>query len=110
MNRKSSYDPESLVQTLAQRKAETVAAQFESALILGCDSATVNGEIYGKPDSPESAIARWQKMSGQVGALFGHALIDLSHRRTLIRCQVTRVYFAQMSDRAIKAYVATGEP
>ena len=105
-------DLESLVQTLAQRKAETVAAQFESALILGCDSLMlVNGEIYGKPDSPESAIARWQKMSGQVGELYtGHALIDLSHRRTLIRCQVTRVYFAQMSDRAIKAYVATGEP
>lgn len=105
-------DLESLVQTLAQRKAETVAAQFESALILGCDSLMlVNGEIYGKPDSPESAIARWQKMSGQVGDLYtGHALIDLSHRRTLIRCQVTRVYFAQMSDRAIKAYVATGEP
>ena len=105
-------DLESLVQTLAQRKAETVAAQFESALILGCDSLMlVNGEIYGKPDSPESAIARWQKMSGQVGDLYtGHALIDLSHRRTLIRCQVTRVYFAQISDRAIKAYVATGEP
>ncbi len=105
-------DLESLVQTLAQRKAETVAAQFESALILGCDSLMlVNGEIYGKPDSPESGIARWQKMSGQVGDLYtGHALIDLSHRRTLIRCQVTRVYFAQMSDRAIKAYVATGEP
>lgn len=105
-------DPASLVQTLAQRKAETVAAQFESALILGCDSLLlVNGEIYGKPDSPESAIARWQKMSGQVGDLYtGHALIDLSHRRTLIRCQVTRVCFAQMSDHAIKAYVATGEP
>ena len=105
-------DLESLVQTLAQRKAETVAAQFESALILGCDSLLlVNGEIYGKPDSPDAASARWQKMSDQVGDLYtGHALIDLSHRRTLIRCQVTRVYFAQMSDRAIKAYVATGEP
>jgi len=46
----------------------------------------------------------------RVGDLYtGHALIDLSHRRTLIRCQVTRVYF-QMSDRAIEAYVATGEP
>jgi septum formation protein len=105
-------DPASLVQTLAQRKAETVAAQFESALILGCDSLLlINGEIYGKPPDPELAIARWQKMRGQVGDLYtGHALIDLSHRRTLIRCQVTRVYFAQMSDRAIEAYVATGEP
>lgn len=105
-------DAEALVQTLAQRKAETVAAQFESALILGCDSLLlVNGEIYGKPADPTEAIARWQKVSGQVGALYtGHALIDTSHHRTLVRAQVTRVYFAQMSDHAIKAYVATGEP
>lgn len=105
-------DPESLVQTLAQRKAETVAGQFESALILGCDSVLlVNGEIYGKPDSPTEAIARWQKMRGNVGDLYtGHALIDQSQSRTMVRCQVTRVYFAQISDRQIEAYVATGEP
>lgn len=105
-------DPEALVQTLAQRKAQTVALQFESALVMGCDSVLlVNGEIYGKPANSDEAIARWQKMSGQVGDLYtGHALIDLSQQRTLVRCQVTRVYFAQMSDRAIKAYVATLEP
>lgn len=104
-------DVESLVQTLAHRKAQTVAPQFESALILGCDSLLlVNGEIYGKPDSPAVAIARWQKMRGSVGELYtGHALID-SGRRTLVRAQVTRVYFAQVSDRVIEAYVATGEP
>ena len=104
-------DPEALVQTLAQCKAETVAGQFESALVLGCDSLLlVNGEVYGKPADPAEAIARWQKMSGQVGNLYtGHALID-SQRHTLVSCQVTRVYFAQMSDRAIAAYVATGEP
>jgi len=103
---------ESLVETLAQRKAETVAPQFESALILGCDSLLlVNGEIYGKPSDAEEAIARWQKMRGNVGELYtGHALIDLSQRRTLVRTQVTRVYFAQVSDRQIEAYVATGEP
>lgn len=105
-------DPELLVQTLAQGKAETVATQFESGLILGCDSVMlVDGEIYGKPANAAEAIARWHKMSGQVGDLYtGHALIDLSHRRTLVRYQVTRVYFAQMSDRSITAYVATGEP
>lgn len=104
--------PESLVQTLAQRKAETVAPQFESALVLGCDSVLLaNGEIYGKPADPAEAIARWQKMRGTVGDLYtGHALIDLSKARTLVRCQVTRVYFAPVSDRAIEAYVATGEP
>ncbi len=105
-------NPEQLVNTLAQSKAQTVAAQFESALIMGCDSVLlVNNKIYGKPADAEEAIARWREMSGHVGELYtGHALIDLSQNQTLVRCQVTRVYFAQMSDRAIKAYVATGEP
>lgn len=105
-------DPAELVQTLALRKAQTVAPQFESALIMGCDSVLlVNGKIYGKPANSGEAIARWQKMRGNQGDLYtGHALIDLPHSRTLVRCQVTRVYFAQISDRAIEAYVATTEP
>lgn len=70
-------DPELLVQTLAQGKAEIVATQFESGLILGCDSVLqVNGEIHGKPANAAEAIARWHQMSGQVGDLYtGNALI-----------------------------------
>lgn len=105
-------DPKQLVQTLAQHKAQTVAAKFESALILGCDSVLlIDGEIYGKPADTNEAKANWRKMSGNVGELYtGHALIDLSRSITLVRSQVTQVYFAQMSDRSIEAYVATGEP
>jgi septum formation protein len=105
-------DPEQLVQILAQSKAKTVIPQFESALIMGCDSVLlVNGEIHGKPANREEAIARWQIMQGKFGDLYtGHALIDMSQKRTLVKCAVTRVYFAPMSDQAIVAYVATGEP
>ena len=106
-------DPAQLVQILATRKAETVASQFTDALVLGCDSVlAVKGEIYGKPASPEQAIARWQKMRSSYGDLYtGHALIDTTKEHTiLVRCQVTRVYFADASDREIAAYVATGEP
>jgi septum formation protein len=104
--------PGELVQTLAKCKAKTVISQFESGLILGCDSVLVlNSEIHGKPASPEEAIARWQVMQGNFGDLYtGHALIDLSQNLSLVKFQVTRVYFAQISDREIKAYVATGEP
>jgi septum formation protein len=104
--------PGELVQTLAKCKAETVIDQFQSGLIMGCDSVlTVNSEIHGKPASPEEAIARWKVMQGNFGDLYtGHALIDLSQNCSLVKFQVTRVYFAQISDREIKAYVATGEP
>ncbi len=105
-------DPNDLVKILAQRKAETIASQFPDALVLGCDSVlAINGEIHGKPADEKEAIARWQKMRSQVGDLYtGHALIDQKQNQTLVRCQITRVYFANVSDRQIEAYIASGEP
>lgn len=138
-------DPKTLVQTLALRKAEAVADQLAKdesrggatlpLLVMGCDSVlAIHGEIHGKPNSPEEAIARWQQMRGQVGELLtGHVLIEMRENgglgigdqglgknptsniqhlksKTLVRCQTTQVYFANVSDRQIEAYVATGEP
>ncbi len=105
-------EAEELVITLAKCKAEAVAPQFEDALVLGCDSVlTVNDRIYGKPESPQIAIARWRVMRGKMGKIYtGHALIDLKQQRQIVRCGMTEVYFADISDRTIEAYVATGEP
>ena len=105
-------DAAELVTTLARCKAETVAPKFDNALVLGCDSVlTINDRIYGKPESPQIAIARWRGMRGKTGILYtGHALIDLEQQRQVIRCGITKVYFANISDRTIEAYVATGEP
>lgn len=105
-------EPVELVKTLAWHKAKTVAAQFTEALVLGCDSVlSIQGEIHGKPANSQDAIARWQMMRGRVGELYtGHALIDLSQDKTIVRCGITRVHFVNVSDRTIEAYVATGEP
>jgi septum formation protein len=106
-------EPQALVQILAQKKAEAVAAHFHSpALVLGCDSVLVMaGEIYGKPKNASEAIARWQQMRGKVGDLLtGHALIDLRQQKTLVRVQITQVAFAWISDAQITAYVDTLEP
>ncbi len=106
-------DPQALVQVLAESKAQSIAAQQgEPALVLGCDSVlSLQGNIYGKPENDEQAIARWQQMRGQTGDLLtGHALIDLYQHKTLVRVQITQVEFAKVSDRQIAAYVATGEP
>jgi septum formation protein len=104
--------PEDLVNTLAMKKAQTVATSFPSALVLGCDSVLeVEGEIYGKPDNPNVARERWQKMRGKVGKLYtGHALIDTENQSQIIQCGITEVYFANIDDRLIEAYIATEEP
>jgi septum formation protein len=128
-----SSDPGILVQALAIRKADTIATQLSKegvtvpSLVLGCDSVlAINGEIHGKPENSEAAIARWQQMRGQIGHLYtGHALLELlpppdqssPHQsrpnppfRYLLKCQITQVHFANPSDHQIAAYVATGEP
>lgn len=105
-------NPAELVQILALGKAEAVAQQFTNALILGCDSVlALEGEIHGKPATVAEAIGRWQQMRGQIGDLYtGHVLIDQTQDKILVRYQITRVYFAWLSDAQISAYVATGEP
>jgi septum formation protein len=105
-------DPVALVETLAQRKAETVLNQITESLILGCDSVLmVNNQIHGKPKDAAEAFSRWQQMRGNRGTLYtGHALIDQRQDKTIVRCGITQVYFGRVSDAQIQAYIATGEP
>lgn len=50
-------------------------------------------------------------MRGNQGILYtGHALIDKRQDQQLLRCGITKVYFADISDEEIAAYVASGEP
>lgn len=101
-----------LVSELAFCKAQMVAKQYQDHLILGCDSVlVVDGEIHGKPENEQSAIALWQKMRGKSGELYtGHALIDQRQDQQLVRYRQTIVYLSLISDRAIRDYAATGEP
>ncbi|MEB3356914.1 MAG: Maf family protein [Synechococcales bacterium] len=120
-------DPVELVQQLALGKVNAIledlprhllkaghhdVSRFDRMVILGCDSVlAIGGDIHGKPANAAEAIARWRQMRGQVGHLCtGHVLVAPQSQQTLIRCQVTEVYFAAVSDRQIEAYVATGEP
>jgi septum formation protein len=115
-------EPIALVETLARCKAETVVTAIEKGetdldrdidgVILGCDSVlTIAGEIHGKPKDAAEAFSRWQLMRGNSGTLYtGHALIDRVQQRTIVQCGITEVYFGNVSDAQIRAYIATGEP
>lgn len=108
--------PADAVLTLAQAKAEHVAREYDTgALVLGCDSMLeLDGEIYGKPGTPEIARERWQRMRGRSGVLHtGHWLVDDREdgtRGSVGASSATVVHFANLSDDEIDAYVATGEP
>lgn len=95
---------------LARAKAEDVASQAATDLVLGCDSILeFDGAILGKPVDGSEAAARWRTMRGRSGRLHtGHWLINAE--AAIGRTVSTTVHFADVTDEEINAYVASGEP
>ena len=100
---------------LAELKARAVAAGVDpgdTSWVLGCDSVLAfEGAVLGKPDDADDAAARWRRMRGGSGVLHtGHCLVEVASGREVVRAVATTVYFADVTDPEIAAYVASGEP
>lgn len=113
--------PAQAVGALARAKAEAVVADAIPAvdspavgLVIGCDSMLeFAGEIIGKPHTADVARERWRAMRGRSAVLHtGHWLIDLrdESQQAVGGVSAATVWFADVSDAEIDAYVATGEP
>jgi septum formation protein len=110
-----SEKPESVCEMtllLASHKAQAGAALATTRLVLGCDSALeFEGQNLGKPLIPEVAVERWRQMRGKSGFLHsGHHLIDTQTGKSRSVCSKTKVFFAELTDKEIEAYVESGEP
>ncbi|MFI7607116.1 Maf family protein [Micromonospora sp. NPDC049366] len=108
---------EELCLELARLKAQAVLTRLrpaadERTLVIGCDSVLeFDGEILGKPADSADATRRWRRMRGRSGVLHsGHCLVDATAGRRAEAVASTTVHFAEVSDREIDTYVATGEP
>lgn len=106
----TSTDPAQLVAELATLKCRAVAVGHLDALVLGCDSVLwFDGQILGKPKTPEVARARWQRMRGKAAVLYTGHCLRLGEQEVQ-RTVATTVHFADISDRDIDDYIATEEP
>ncbi|WP_214107689.1 Maf family protein [Acrocarpospora catenulata] len=105
--------PGELCLALAEAKARVVAGGLSGdVLVVGCDSVLeFEGVAYGKPRSPEEAVARWTAMRGRTGQLLtGHCVIDVATGRAASEVGSSEIRFGSPSDAEIAAYVASGEP
>ena len=110
-----SLKPSEMVIALAIMKAHTVRNSHpvgENALVIGCDSTfEFNGQNLGKPLTREAAIERALMMRGKSGYLHtGHSVIDTAQDIEVSDISTSKVTFADMTDREIEDYVASGEP
>jgi len=108
-------DPYELVELLAVRKAQVVAQKVSQgradALVIGCDSMLLlDGEVLGKPASPEDVVRRWQRFRGNEGTLLtGHCVIDTATSATVSAVGATTIRFGTPDDAELRAYAATDE-
>ena len=110
------------VAALARAKAQAVAEEVREnlagsavthpILVVGCDSMfDMDGEVVGKPHTPEIARERLRKMSGNPGDLYtGHCVIDVFNGAEAQGVSHARVHIGKLSDAEIEAYIASGEP
>jgi septum formation protein len=109
----NAMSPEDMVIALAVSKAHTVREMIDyPAIIIGCDSTfDVDGVSFGKPGTPDIAIARAKKISGRTGLLHtGHCVIDTEKGIEIADRVTTKVTFTDMTDEEIADYVASEEP
>ena len=101
------------VERLAHEKAATVAATRLCGLTLGADTTVVapNGEMLGKPRDHADARRMLRRLSGHWHQVItGVALVQAESQRRVVKHELSRVLFADMSDQEIDWYVQTGEP
>jgi septum formation protein len=121
-DRFGELDPADAVLVLAQAKAEEVASRLDDtaadAVVVGCDSMLeIDGTIVGKPADADDARERWRTMRGGKGVLHtGHWVVDLRDDDaggtggTIGSTSSTTIWFADIDDDEIDAYIASGEP
>ena len=114
--------PDEHVLLLARRKAADVAGRladempgFDGIVIGGDSMFELDGEVLGKPYTPDNAVARWRAMRGRTGALHsGHAVVRLepgaAPREVHAAAAASVSFVDDVTDAEIDAYVATGEP
>lgn len=111
--------PQLVVVELARAKAAAVAADIPElatdCIVVACDSMLlVDGELQGKPHTPEVARARWGAMAGRSADLVtGHCVLRLRDGQVTAEAvdhSSTTVHFAKPEPDELDAYIATGEP
>ncbi len=105
--------PDFLVQSLSLLKAADVAkSQGDGAIIIGADTVVVfEDEILTKPKDASDAKAMLARRSGKCYRDF--TWLTVFRRRdgkSISVTEETKVYFKELSEKEIEAYVKTKEP
>lgn len=106
--------PEVQVRELALRKANAVRGIVrDDAIIIAADTLVyIDGSVLGKPDGPDDAFEMLKTLQGRGHTVYtGVAILRISdgviEEKSFV--EATQVYFRELTDAEIWAYIGTGE-
>ena len=96
----------------AIHKAMFAARINPERIVLAADTlVALNGRIIGKPENIDDAIAILHRLSGCAHEVCSSVFIcELRRARSTSFCEISRVYFRELSDSVIRAYIARINP
>lgn len=99
--------PRDVADTLAELKAQRIAAKHPDALVIGCDQVLAFGQnILSKPETPEIALAQLKSLRGQKHQLLSAAVIYGEGKPLWRHVGVVRLHMRDASDAYLADYVA----
>lgn len=79
-------------------------------VLIGVDTVVyMNGKIYGKPKDQEDAFRTLKQFSGNSHSVFSGVCLKTPNKMEVFS-ESTEVFFGELSDEVIKAYVKSGDP
>ena len=103
--------PREAVMELSRRKALAAAALHPGCVILAADTlVSVDDAALGKPRNAEDAFRMLRSLSGRWHQVYTGVTVIAADGTLRCEADATDVHFEEMSDEAIRRYIATGEP
>lgn len=102
--------PEEIAVYIATKKAEAFDEEPGDEVVLTADTiVAVDGEILGKPETPEHAVEMLKKLSGKVHRVVtGVCLLYKGQYNKFF--DVSEVFFRKLTDEEIESYVSEYKP
>jgi septum formation protein len=96
----------------AGRKAAEVSAKFPNAVVLAADTlVTIDNSVLGKPSDLDDAVRILRRLSGRSHEVWTAVRINhAASARSESFYEMSRVYFRNLDDSAIRNYLAKIDP
>lgn len=109
-NAPTGIGPAKTAEALSLAKAQEVRQLYPDSLIIAADTVVwADGRILGKPKTPAEAAKMLTALSRTAHEVYTGVTV-IYGGKTLCRSECTKVYFRELEESEIDAYVKSGEP